>query len=155
PRPVADHDAFGADAWLVAAVERADIGDFAAQASALGRFVGSAEGAQHAEAANRVTPILRTHDRFGHRVDEVEYHPSYHALMARALGAGIHSIAWQRKAGGFSAHAMLFYLWNQLKKGTACPVTMTFASIPVLENAPDIEREWRAKILADAYDPRP
>ena len=83
PPPVADHDAFAADPWLVAAVERAGIGDMAMQASALGRFVGSAEGTRHAEAANRVTPILHSHDRFGHRVDEVEYHPSYHALMDR------------------------------------------------------------------------
>jgi putative acyl-CoA dehydrogenase len=85
----------------------------------------------------------------------VEYHPSYHALMSRALGAGIHSIAWKRSTGSFSAHAVLFYLWNQLEQGTACPVTMTFASIPVFANAPAIEGRWRSKVLADAYDPRP
>jgi alkylation response protein AidB-like acyl-CoA dehydrogenase len=98
---------------------------------------------KHAELANRYSPVLRTHDRFGHRVDEVEYHPSYHALMARAIGAGVHSIAWKRKTGGFSAHAVLFYLWNQLEQGSACPVTMTFASIPVLAHAPEIEKQWR------------
>jgi putative acyl-CoA dehydrogenase len=153
--PVPDHDAFAADPWLAAAVDRAAVGDIATQASALGRFVGSAEGVAHAEAANRNPPELRTHDRFGNRIDTVDHHPSYHALMSRALGAGIHSIAWKQAAGGFSKHAVLFYLWNQLEQGPACPVTMTFASLPVLANAPDIEKAWRAKILADAYDPDP
>jgi putative acyl-CoA dehydrogenase len=153
--PIPDHDAFAADPWLAAAVDRAAVGDIATQASALGRFVGSAEGVAHAEAANRNPPELRTHDRFGNRIDTVDHHPSYHALMSRALGAGIHSIAWKQAAGGFSKHAVLFYLWNQLEQGTACPVTMTFASLPVLANAPDIEKAWRAKILADAYDPDP
>jgi putative acyl-CoA dehydrogenase len=136
-------------------MERAAVADIAPAASALGSFVGSAEGRQHADLANRHPPELRTHDRFGHRVDEVEYHASYHTLMARALGAGVHSIAWKRKARGFSAHALLFYLWNKLEQGTACPVTMTFASIPVFTNAPGVESLWRPKVLADAYDPRP
>src|SRR6185503_6721603 len=155
PPAVADHDAFASDSWLVAAAERAGVSDMAATASALGRFVGSAEAGRHAELANREAPRLRTHDRYGNRVDEVEYHPSYHALMERGMEAGVHSIAWKRERGGFAAHAVLFYLWNQLEQGTACPVTMTFASIPVLAHAPDVEREWRARILADAYDSRP
>jgi putative acyl-CoA dehydrogenase len=155
PPEIAEHDAFTADPWLQAAVERAGIADIAPSASALGRFVGSAEAREHAALANRFTPQLRTHDRYGRRIDAVEYHPSYHALMTRALGAGIHSIAWKRGSGGFSAHAALFYLWNRLEQGTACPVTMTFASMPVFTHAPALEREWRAKVLADAYDSRP
>jgi putative acyl-CoA dehydrogenase len=153
--PRADHDAFATDPWLLAAVERAGIPDIASAASALGRFVGSAEGLHHAELANRHLPELRTHDRAGRRIDEVEYHPSYHALMDRALGASVHSIAWKRKSGGFSAHASLFYLWNQLEQGTACPVTMTFASMPIFAHAPEIERRWKPRVLEDAYDPRP
>jgi len=152
---IPSHDAYAVDPWLRAAVARAGIDDVVPQASALGTFVGSVGGERHAAAANVNPPVLRTHDRFGHRVDEVEYHPSYHALMTQAFGAGIHSIAWQRKRGGFSAHAVLFYLWNQLEQGTACPVTMTFASLPVLAHAPAIEKSWRPKILADAYDPNP
>jgi putative acyl-CoA dehydrogenase len=155
PPAVADHDAYACDPWLIAAAERAGIADMAPAASALGRFVGSAEGERHAALANRYPPELRTHDRFGHRVDEVEYHPSYHALMSQALGAGIHSIAWTRRENGFAAHALLFDLWIQLEQGTACPVTMTFASIPVFEHAPTVEAQWREKVLANAYDPRP
>ncbi len=155
PPPRADHDAWASDPWLRAAVERAGVADIAERASALGLYVGSGEAAEHARLANRHVPELRTHDRYGQRIDAVEYHPSYHALMSRAIGAGVHSLAWKRAQGGFAAHAALFYLWNQLEQGTACPVTMTFASIPVFAHAPALEAEWRAKVLADAYDPRP
>ena len=154
PPPLPDYDAWTRDAWLRGAVGRGGVADLDARASELGRFVGSAEAREHARLANRNLPVLRTHDRYGHRVDEVEYHPSYHALMARALGAGVHSLAWKRDAGGFTARAGLFYLWNQLEQGTACPVTMTFASIPVFEHAPELAAEWRARVLEDAYDPR-
>ena len=155
PPPLEGYDAYASDAWLAPAVERAGIGWVAGKASELGRFVGSAEGQALATAANKRTPELRTHDRFGNRIDFVEYDPSYHALMSRAIGAGVHSLAWKRQDGGFCARAVLFYLWNQLEQGTACPVTMTFASIPVMEHAPAVKQEWRAKVLADAYDPRP
>jgi putative acyl-CoA dehydrogenase len=155
PPPLAGYDAWASDAWLRAAVERAGAGDVAAQASALGRFVGGAEAQEHARLANRHGPELRTHDRFGHRIDAVEYHPSYHALMSHAIGAGVHSLAWKRPQAGFASRAALFYLWNQLEQGTACPVTMTFASIPIFAHAPSLEARWRAKLLADAYDPRP
>jgi putative acyl-CoA dehydrogenase len=155
PPPLAGYDAYRADPWLGSAVRRSGAAWIEDAASELGRFVGSAEGQAHASKANRNVPQLATHDRFGHRIDLVEYHPSYHALMKRALGAGVHSLAWKRAGGGFSGRAVLFYLWNQLEQGTACPVTMTFASIPVMRHAPDVEQHWRAKVLADAYDPRP
>ena len=155
PPPLAGYDAYRADPWLRSAVRRANATWIEGAAGELGRYVGSAEAQAHAAAANRNPPQLATHDRFGHRIDQVDFHPSYHALMARALGSGVHSLAWKHAGGGFSGRAALFYLWNQLEQGTACPVTMTFASIPVMRHAPDIEKEWRAKVLADAYDPRP
>jgi putative acyl-CoA dehydrogenase len=149
------YDAFADDPWLAEALGRTQGGWIAAAASELGRYVASPEGQHHATLANRYTPELVTHDAVGNRVDRVDYHPSYHVLMRRAIGAGIHSLAWKRDDGGFAARAALFYLWNQLEQGTACPVTMTFASIAVLDHAPGLAREWRAKILADAYDPEP
>ena len=147
------YDAYGADPWLRAAVARAGVDWVEASAHALGTYVGSPEAQHHAMLANRYTPELKTHDRAGNRVDLVEYHPSYHVLMNRAFSAGVHSLAWKREPGGFSARAALFYLWNQLEQGVSCPVTMTFASIAVLDLAPQIARDWRAKVLADAYDP--
>jgi putative acyl-CoA dehydrogenase len=149
------YDAFGQDPWLGAALARTRGGWIAPAASDLGRYVGSPEAQHHATLANRYTPELKTHDRVGNRIDLVEYHPSYHVLMKRAIGAGVHSLAWKRDDGGFAARAALFYLWNQLEQGTACPVTMTFASIAVLDYAPRLAAEWRPRILADAYDPEP
>jgi len=149
------HDAYGADPWLRAAVRAAGVEWIEAPAHALGTYVGSPEAHHHATLANRYTPELHTHDRNGLRIDAVEYHPSYHVLMNRALSAGLHSLAWKRAPGGFSGRAVLFYLWNQLEQGTSCPVTMTFASVPMFDQAPELARDWRERVLADAYDPRP
>ena len=155
PPPLAGYDAYSADPWLAAAVKRAGIEGMDAAYVDMGRFVGSAEAHHHATLANRYTPELHTHDRYGNRLDAVEYHPSYHLLMRRAFGAGLHSLAWKRTQAPFSARAALFYLWNQLEQGTSCPTTMTFASIPVFEYGPQLAAEWRPKVLSDAYDPRP
>jgi putative acyl-CoA dehydrogenase len=154
PPPRGEYDAFSGDTWLRDGLRRTSAAWVDGAAADLGRFVGSATARHHALLANRHGPRLETHDRLGHRIDEVEYHPSYHALMARAIGAGVHSAAWKRERGGFAGRAALFYLWNQLEQGTACPVTMTFASIPIFAHAPDLAREWRPKVLADAYDSR-
>jgi putative acyl-CoA dehydrogenase len=153
--PLDGYDAYGADPWLRAAVRRAGAEWIDNAAHALGTYVGSPEGQHHATLANRYTPELHTHDRTGARIDTVEFHPSYHVLMNRALSAGLHSLAWKREAGGFSGRAALFYVWNQLEQGTSCPVTMTFASVPMFDQAPDLARSWRSRVLADAYDPRP
>ena len=155
PPPLVDYNAYDSDPWLRAAVKRAAAAFVEEDASALGRLAGSIEGQALAHDANRHVPVLRTHDRYGRRIDEVEFHPAYHALMSAAFGSGLHSLAWTRPQHGFAARAALFYLWNQVEQGTACPVTMTFASIPVLAHAPALERAWRPKILADAYDPFP
>ena len=155
PPPFSDFDAWSRDAWLRAAVVRCGATGVEPMARTLGRFVGSAEAQEHARLANRNAPELRTHDRHGHRIDAVEYHPSYHVLMGKAIGSGVHSLAWKGGTAAFAARAALFYLWNGLEQGTACPVTMTFASIPVFEHAPDLAKAWRPKVLADRYDPRP
>jgi putative acyl-CoA dehydrogenase len=155
PPPLENYDAYSADPWLPGIAKRAGIEWLMDEAGDLGRFVGSAEAQEHAVLANRNPPELRTHDRFGRRIDEVAFHPSYHLLMGRAIGGGLHSLAWKRERGGFCERAVLFYLWNQLENGTSCPTTMTFASIPILEHAPAIAHDWKPKVLADAYDPRP
>ena len=152
PPPHAGYNAFNSNPWLVAAA-----GDLpmVADAKALGEYVGSAEAQQLARDANRHDPELKTHDRHGHRIDLVEFHPAYHALMAKAFGCGVHSAAWTTPRDGFTSRAVLFYLWNVLEQGTACPVTMTFAGVQVLRQAPGIARSWEPKVVANAYDPRP
>jgi putative acyl-CoA dehydrogenase len=109
-----------------------------------------------ADQANRNGPVLKTHDRFGHRIDEVEFHPAYHELMGLAFGARLHSLAWTAgRDGAFAARAALNYLWNQGEQGISCPVTMTFAGVQVLRNAPALAAQWEPKLTAAAYDPRP
>jgi putative acyl-CoA dehydrogenase len=153
--PLDGYDAYSHDPWLLAAVRRGRAGEIAATAAELGRYVASAEAQHHAELANRYTPELHVFDRFGQRIDQVDYHPSYHVLMNRAVAAGVHSHAWKAESAGFTARAALFYLWNQLEQGTACPLTMTFAAMPMFAQAPELAREWRPKILSDSYDPHP
>ena len=157
PPPLSGYNAWTQDRILVAATERAQAGWIGSQAAAMGQLVGSERMQILADQANRCVPVLRTHDRFGHRIDAVEFHPAYHELMSLAFGAGLHSLAWTaRKAGAFAARAALNYLWNQGEQGISCPVTMTFAGVQVLRrHAPPLAAEWEPKLTANAYDPRP
>jgi putative acyl-CoA dehydrogenase len=156
PPPLCGYNAWQADHILRQTVAREGAAWVEEQAATLGEFVGSERMHMLAAQANRFAPDLHTHDRFGHRVDEVEYHPSYHELMKVALAHGLHSLAWTTAGrGGFVARAALYYLWNQGENGTACPVTMTFAGVQVLRQMPELAQEWEPKILATTYDPRP
>jgi putative acyl-CoA dehydrogenase len=156
PPPLVGFDAWSADRILRDAVEREGGGWIAPRAKEMGELVGSERMQTLAAQANRNAPELRTHDRFGNRIDSVEYHPAYHELMALAFGAGLHSLAWtENRQGAWVARAALNYLWNQGENGVACPVTMTFASVRVLRNEPDLAAEWEPKVLARDYDPRP
>ncbi len=156
PPSLAGYNAFAEDTLLVDMVGRSPGAWVAGQAEALGALVGDATWQRHAYDANRFPPELVTHDRFGHRIDAVQFHPSYHQLMAAGIERGVHALAWSAgRQGGFSARAALFFLWNQLEQGTACPMTMTFAGRQVFTHVPHLEREWAAKLTAHQYDPRP
>ena len=155
PPPFAGYNAWSGDAILRATVAREGAGWIADRAMAMGQLVGSERMRTLAELANRFTPQLRSHDRYGNRIDAVEFHPAYHELMGLAFGAGLHSVAWTARDAGFAARAALNYLWNQGENGTSCPVTMTFASLAPLEHEPALAREWMPKIVAEDYDPRP
>ena len=156
PPPLVGYNAWLGDPVLRATVDREGGGWVEEQAASLGELVGSERMQLLANQANRHSPELRTHDRAGHRIDEVEYHPAYHELMQLAFGAGLHSLAWTAAGpGGFVARAALNCLWNQGENGTSCPVTMTFAGVQVLRNAPAVAAEWEPKLHAPAYDPRP
>ena len=155
PPPLVGYNAWSADRTLTETVEREGGGWVSARADKIGELVGSERIQLLAAQANRFIPELKTHDRFGNRIDAVEYHPAYHELMALAFGAGLHSLAWsERRSGAWIARAALNYLWNQAENGVACPVTMTFASVKVLRNDPDLAAVWEPKLLACDYDPR-
>jgi len=105
--------------------------------------------------ANENKPVFKSHDRYGHRVDLVEFHPAYHELMRASIEAGIPSMPWtDPRAGAHVARAGLSYLHSQAEAGTGCPLTMTFASVPALRLQPDIADKWLPKILSTDYDPR-
>ncbi|PPJ42389.1 MULTISPECIES: acyl-CoA dehydrogenase family protein [unclassified Pseudoxanthomonas] len=104
--------------------------------------------------ANRDRPRLRTHDRLGHRIDTVEFHPAYHRLMEVAKTHGVAGLSWHEPVpGAHVARAALSYLHHQAEAGTSCPLTMTHAAVPVLQRIPAL-REWAAKAAAPHYDPR-
>ena len=120
----------------------------------LGAEAGSAAMQQHARLANLHAPVLHTHDRFGHRVDQVEFHPSYHALMATALAHGLHGTPWR---GGASAHlerAAGFMLFTEAEPSVLCPVSMTYAVTPALRANLAIADAWEPKLAGTRYDPR-
>jgi putative acyl-CoA dehydrogenase len=155
PPPLVDVNAWDLDPILRATVAREGADWVEPHARALGELAASERVKTLAWQANRYGPELRSHDRFGHRIDAVEYHPAYHELMQLAFGSGVHSLAWTAPANGFVARAALFYLWNQAENGVACPVTMTFAAVQVLRSEPSLAAEWAPKLLAAQYDPRP
>lgn len=122
-----------------------------------GVYVGSEKVQYLAHQANRHLPELKTHDRFGNRIDLVEFHPAYHELMGLIYGTETHSFAWthQDKVGAHVARGALSYLWNQGESGICCPMGMTFASIPALRHDQNLYDEWAPYILKPAYDDRP
>ncbi|UUY10078.1 acyl-CoA dehydrogenase family protein [Pseudomonas sp. J452] len=105
--------------------------------------------------ANENKPVFKSHDRYGNRVDLVEFHPAYHELMRTAVEHGIPSLPWtDPRQGAQVARAALNYLHNQPEAGNACPLTMTYAAVPALKLQPELAEIWLPKILATEYDPR-
>jgi putative acyl-CoA dehydrogenase len=126
-----------------------------AQRIALGAQVGDAAMQTHARLANVHKPSLHTHDRFGHRVDTVEFHPSYHALLGAAVGAGLHATPWaQPGPGAHIERAAGFMLFTQLEPSVLCPVSMTYAVTPALRGNGAVFAEWFDRLASTAYDPR-
>jgi putative acyl-CoA dehydrogenase len=155
PPPLQDYDVFAADAALVEATEREGAGWALEDLAPLGRLAGSPEAIAWGFEANRHTPELRTHDRFGNRVDEVAFHPAYHELMQVSVGHGLAGAAWAvDRPGAHVARAAGFIIWQQVDPGHFCPVSMTYSVVPALRHQPDLAREWEPQLVARAYDPR-
>ena len=144
--PANGWNAFSDDHLLVSLAERHApwVKDRAAR---LGARAGDAATQELARLANRNTPELKTHDRFGNRIDWVEFHPAWHELMALAFGSEVHSLAWTAaKPGRHFARGVLSYIWNQIEQGVGCPTGMTYAAYPGLAQ-PEFAA-WREKILS-------
>jgi putative acyl-CoA dehydrogenase len=154
-RELADYNPYLEDAALQEAVRREGAAAAHESLAGFGRRVGSAEYIELGVLANRHPPELDTHDRFGHRVDLVRFHPAYHALMTTAIEHGLHSSPWTEPGpGAHVARAARCYLHTQVEAGHGCPVTMTFAAVPSLRTTPELARLWEPKITARVYDPR-
>ena len=119
-----------------------------------GAMIGSSQCMEDGRLANVHSPILHTHDRFGHRIDEVEFHPAYHNIMKLAKESRVHSIAWEGKNGGHVAHAALEFLLTQVEAGTCCPLTMTYAAIPALERQGGWAADIADRLKNPVYDSR-
>lgn len=155
PPPREGVDEYTSNPPLVEAVARWGRPAAASGLTEIGRLVGSADFQRDAELANTRPPVLRTHDRWGNRIDEVEYDESYHRIMAAAVGAGAHTAAWADPAPGANVdRAAAFFLFAQVEPGHACPVSMTHAVVPSLEFAASgLGDEWMPRLMSREYDP--
>jgi putative acyl-CoA dehydrogenase len=153
--PLEGYDVFGADAALTEAVAREGAAWASDDLHGLGLLAGSPQAIGWGFDANRNPPELRTHDRYGHRVDQVAYHPSYHELMRVAVGHGLHAAPWaRRQPGAHVARAAGFVVWSQVEAGHGCPISMTYSIVPALRAQPELSAEWEPRLTARGYDPR-
>jgi putative acyl-CoA dehydrogenase len=153
PPPLVDHDV-SADAALLAGAAREGAPWAVGDLHRLGKLAGTAEPQRWADEANRYEPRLLTHDRYGHRLDEVEFHPAWHALMGVAVGEGLAGAAWaDDRPGAHVARAAGLYVWSQVEAGHSCPISMTYAVVPALRHAPDLAAAYEPLLTSRDYDP--
>lgn len=153
--PRVDVDEFSTNAALIDGIRRHGASWASGELAAVGRLVGSAEFAANARLANEHPPALHVLDRYGERLDEVEYHPAYHHVVADAVAHGAHTSAWaDPRPGAHVARAAAFMLFAQVEPGHACPVSMTHAAVPALSRQPDVARLWLPRLYGDGYEPR-
>ncbi len=153
PPPFENVNLYQSDAALRKAVSAFGGDPFATRLADFGARAGSAEAMEWSRQANRFPPQLVSFDRYGHRIDEVEFHPAYHKLMDLGLSAGIAGGAWTEDAGGHVFHSALMYMLGQTDGGVCCPMSMTYAVVPALRHAPDVAAEWEPRVTTPAYDP--
>ena len=153
PPPLVDYDV-SADAALLAGVAREGAPWAVGDLHRLGKLAGTAEPQRWADEANRFEPRLITHDRYGHRVDEVEFHPSWHRLVSVAVGEGLAGAAWaDDRPGAHVARAAGLFVWSQVEAGHSCPISMTYAVVPALRNNPGLSELYEPLLASRDYDP--
>jgi putative acyl-CoA dehydrogenase len=153
PPPLADYNLFAADQPLVEAVRREGAEWAEARISAVGEYAGSERAQALGRLANENGPKLRTHDRYGQRVDETEFHPAWHELLSKAVEFELHSSPWQDpRPGAHVARGAAFICMSQAEAGIGCPISMTYSVIPALRTQPELADEWEPRFLSAQYD---
>jgi putative acyl-CoA dehydrogenase len=153
--PLEGVDVFSSNTPLVEATEREGASWVLPRAAELGVLVGGEPQQAWGRLANENKPVLRTHDRYGHRIDEVEFHPAWHQLMRMGVEHELHSLPWtSSEPAPHAARAALYMTAMQAEAGFACPITMTFAVLPALRAQPELLAEWGPLVTATTYDPR-
>ncbi len=155
PPPLVDYNVFETDRPLVAAVNREGASWAGDRLRAIGALAGSAEVRRGAVEANEHPPKLRTHDRFGNRINEVEYHPAWHELLGLAVEHQLHSLPWREPGpGAHVARGAAFLCMTEAEAGIGCPLSATYSVVPALRHQPELAAEWEPRILSSGYDPR-
>ena len=149
--PLVGYDAAD-DPALLDGLEREGAGWAAAELHELGRLGGAEQAIEYGRLANEHPPVLRTHDRYGHRIDEVEFHPAWHELMRTAVTHGLHAAPWaDDRPGAHVARAAKFYTWRP-DAGHGCPISMTYAAVPALRHNPELAAQYEPLLTAATYD---
>ena len=142
------------DAALLGAVRREGCEWAESELHELGLLAGTAATQEQARLANVSKPVLRTHDSRGYRIDEVDFHPSWHQLMTTAVSHGLHAAPWaDGRPGAHVARAAKFLIWTQAEAGHGCPISMTYASVPALRHSPDLAACYEPLLTSVSYDP--
>jgi putative acyl-CoA dehydrogenase len=155
PPPLQNYNLFATDRALRSAVAREGAGWACDRLEDYGRRTGSAEAIEWGIQANRFPPALHTHDRYGERRDEVEFHPAWHSLMRMDVEYGLHNLPWASPgAGAQVARAALAFMASQNEAGHVCPLSMTYSAVPVLRRNAELSAEWLPRVCSARYDPR-
>ena len=153
PPPLEDYDLFSQNRPLVDALEREGAGEWMEECAAFGRLCGG-EPLELGRLANENPPVLRAFDRFGERIDEVEFHPSWHELLRIGVEHGLHAAPWaESRRGAHAARAARFIALSQAEAGVGCPLSMTYSVIPALRADDGLAAEWEPRLAARAYEP--
>jgi len=154
PPPLAGYDVFAHDAALSEGLRREGGAWDEPGLHEFGVLAGSDEAIACGFDANRFPPELRTHDRFGNRIDEIAFHPAWHWLMEVAVSHGLHGAPWRSpREGAHVARAARFFVWSQVESGHGCPISMTYASIPVIRRRPDLAALLEPVLTSTTYEP--
>lgn len=155
PPALQDYNLYSKDKALVECIAKSGAGWADERLEAFGQLIGREETIKLGYLANENTPVLKTHDRFGHRIDVVEFHPAWHQLLSMSVENRLTNLPWvEPKSGAHVARAAMMYLMVQVESGHMCPVSMTFSCVPALKKQPDVLAAFESALMSNQYDSR-